>query len=67
MIKQANLYYVKLGEMNEDHYEETIMEVYGTHLIRSSMKSTEGEQNKSYWIEYDWVDNVNKIKFVISL
>jgi hypothetical protein len=66
MIKQENLYYVKLGEMNEDNFEPDIMEVYGNHLIRSSMKSTEGEQNKSYWIEYDWVDNVNKVKFELK-
>jgi hypothetical protein len=66
MIKPENLYYVKLGELNEDNFESDIMEVYGTHLIRSSIPSTDGIQNKTYWVEYDWVDNVNKIKFELK-
>jgi hypothetical protein len=65
-IKPANLYYVKLGEMNEDNFEEDIMRVYGNHLIRSSKKATDGVQDKSYWIEYDWVDNINKTKIELK-
>ena len=67
MIKKENEYYVKMGEINEDRYEPDIMEIYGNHIIRSSTKSVNGKyQNKDYWVTYDWIDNVNKIKFELK-
>jgi hypothetical protein len=67
MIKKENEYYVKMGEINEDKYEPDIMEIYGNHIIRSSTKSVNGKyQNKGYWVTYDWIDNVNKIKFELK-
>jgi hypothetical protein len=67
MIKKENEYYVKMGELNEDNYEPDIMEIYGNHIMRSSLKSVNGVyQNKNYWITYDWIDNVNNIKFELK-
>lgn len=66
MIKKENEYYVKMGEINEDRYEPDIMEIYGNNIRRSSLKSTNGIQNNTYWITYDWIDDVNKIKFELK-
>lgn len=66
MIKKENEYYVKMGEINEDRYELDIMEIYGNNIKRSSLKSTNGIQNNTYWITYDWIDDVNKIKFELK-
>lgn len=66
MIKKENEYYVKMGEINEDRYEPDIMEIYGNNIRRSSLKSTNGIQKNTYWITYDWIDDVNKIKFELK-
>jgi hypothetical protein len=66
MIKKENEYYVKMGEINEDRYEPDIMEIYGNNIRRSSLKSTIGIQKNTYWITYDWIDDVNKIKFELK-
>jgi hypothetical protein len=65
MIKKENLYYVKLGEINENHFEPDIMEVYGD-VERSSIPSTGGVQDNKYWIEYDWVNEERKIKIELK-
>jgi hypothetical protein len=65
MIKKENLYYVKLGEINENHYHEDIREIYGD-VTRASIPSTGGVQDNKYWIEYDWVNEERKIKIELK-
>jgi hypothetical protein len=65
MIKKENLYYVKLGEINENHFEPDIRENYGD-VNRASIPSTGGIQDNKYWIEYDWVNEERKIKIELK-
>ena len=48
-IKPANYVYVRMGEMNETHYEPEIMELYGNDLQKSGNKS-----NSSHYKVLDW-------------
>jgi hypothetical protein len=55
-IKDANMIYVIMGDMNEKHYEPDILGKY------SGIKRTGKYINKSHFKTYDWVSNEWKIE-----
>jgi len=56
-IKEENLIYVKMGDLNEQHYESDIFERYGTDLTRTGNSS-----NGTHFKTYDWKSKTHSVE-----